>query len=91
MESAPSVERYLIELARPAAGWSELQAVTARARAAADELRAAGTPVRFLRSIFVPEDDSCLLLFEAPSAEAAGTAGRLASPAVERVTRAVRA
>jgi Protein of unknown function (DUF4242) len=84
------VARYLIELEHPAAGWSELQALAARARTAAEELRAAGVPVRFLRSIFVPEDDACLLLFEAPSAEAAGQAGRRAALEVERVTAAVR-
>jgi Protein of unknown function (DUF4242) len=83
-------ERYLIELEQPATGWSDLQAVAARARAAAEDLRAAGMPVRFLRSIFVPEDDACFLLFEAPSAETAGEAGARAGPAVERVIRAVR-
>jgi Nickel responsive protein SCO4226-like len=88
--SSRAVERYLVELEQPAAGWGELQAVPARARAAAAELRMAGTPVRFLRSIFVPEDDACLLLFEAPSPEAAGEAGRRADVVVERVTPAVR-
>lgn len=83
-------ERYLIELEQPATGWSDLQGVAARARAAAAELRKAGLPVRFLRSIFVPEDDACFLLFEAPSAEAAGEAGARAGPAIERVTRTVR-
>ena len=60
-------ERYLVELHRPQDGWGELQSVAARARAAAEQLRAGGTPVRFLRSLFVPEDETCFLLFEGES------------------------
>ena len=66
-------DRYhLIELSRPEAGWQELETLSARARAAADEVRAEGTQVRFLRSIFEPESGSCFLLVEAPSVEEAG-------------------
>lgn len=84
-----ALHRYLVELHRPQDGWGELQAVAARARAAADELRAEGTPVRFLRSVFVPEDNSCVFLFEAASAEAVGEAGRRAALRIERVAEAV--
>jgi hypothetical protein len=38
-----------------------------RAQRAAADLTAAGMPVRFLRSIFVPADETCLFLFEAAS------------------------
>jgi Protein of unknown function (DUF4242) len=41
-----------------------------RAEHAAVELAAAGTPVRFVRSIFVPADETCLFLFEAESIDA---------------------
>jgi len=39
-----------------------------RVRAAAAELTREGRPVRFLRTIFVPEDETCFYLFEASSA-----------------------
>jgi Protein of unknown function (DUF4242) len=86
-----ALERYLVELRRPDAGWGELQLLAARARRAAELLRAEGTPVRFLRSVFLPEDDACLFLYEAPSDEAVGEAVRRAALAIERVSVAVRA
>ena len=41
-----------------------------RARLAAQELTVLGTPVRYMRSIFVPEDETCFLLYEAASPDA---------------------
>ena len=85
----PDLDRYLVELRSPNDGWTELQGVAAQARAAAEQLSVEGTPVRFLRSIFVPEDGSCFFLYEGPSADAVGEAGRRAALAVERVVEAV--
>ena len=89
LEDVPDLDRYLVELHPPAVGWVELQGVAAQARAAAEQLSVEGTPVRFLRSIFVPEDGSCFFLYEGPSADAVGEAGRRAALAVERVVEAV--
>jgi hypothetical protein len=52
---------------------------------AAAELTAEGRPVRFLRSIFVPEDETCFLLVEAATAESVREAGRRAALTIERV------
>lgn len=81
---------YLVELRRPPSGWQGLQRLSARARVAAERLSAEGLPVRFLRSIFVPEKDSCFLLYEGTSAEAVGEAGRRAALEIERVAETVR-
>ena len=62
--------RYTVELSHPAAGWAELQEVVARARQAAADMRREGEQIRFLRSVFVPEDDACFFLYEGPSAHA---------------------
>ena len=60
-----------------------------RARVAAEELNREGTPIRFLRSIFVPEDETCFYLYEAASAETVRElAGRAALP-VDRLSEAV--
>lgn len=56
--------RFTVELHQPDGGWAGLQRATSSARQAAAELRAEGRPVRFLRSIFVPEDDACFFLYE---------------------------
>jgi hypothetical protein len=72
--NAPS--RYLVELATPASGWQDLQQLTSRARAGAEEMSREGAAIRFLRSIFVPEDQSCFFLYEGDSIETVGEAGR---------------
>ena len=42
----------------------------ASARLAAEVLTREGTPVRYLRSLVVPEDETCFYLYEAASVEA---------------------
>lgn len=60
-----------------------------RARIAAVELTRAGTPVSWVRSIFVPEDETCYLLYEADSADAVREAARQAGLPFERVAEAL--
>lgn len=60
-----------------------------RTRLAAEALTREGTPVRYLRSIFVPEDETCFHLCEAGSAEAIREVGRRASLPFERVAEVV--
>ena len=58
---------YLVEtyLARGRAG--ERAARERRARSAAEDLTDGRTRVRFDRSIYVPEDEICFFVFDAPS------------------------
>ena len=58
---------YLVEtyLARGRAG--ERAARERRARSAAEELTRGTSRVRFERSIYVPEDEICFFVFDAPS------------------------
>lgn len=60
-----------------------------RARVAADALSRSGTPVRFAGLIFVPDDETCFLLYEADSAGAVEEAARRAGLSFERVAKAV--
>jgi hypothetical protein len=61
------VPSYLVEtyLARGRAG--ERAARERRARSAAEELTDGRIRVRFDRSIYVPEDEICFFIFDAPS------------------------
>jgi hypothetical protein len=59
------------------------------ARRAADELAEEGRPVRYVRSIFVPEDETCFLLYEATTAGDVEEAARRASIEFDRIALAV--
>jgi hypothetical protein len=76
--------RYTVELSLPDAGCADVQEAAARARAATQD-----GPVRFLRSIYVPEDDACFLLYEGPSAESVRAAARRAQLGPRRVDAAL--
>jgi Protein of unknown function (DUF4242) len=59
-----------------------------RARLAAEALTREGTQVRYLRSIFVPEDETCFYLYEAPSLEAVREAAERAAIPYDRIAAA---
>jgi len=71
--------KYIVELYVARGDEPALERGVELTRRAAERLTCAGTPVRHLRSLFVPEDETCYLLFEARHAaaaqEAAGAAG----------------
>ena len=67
---------HFVELHRPELGWDELQALAAQARSAAEQINSPETPVRFLRSIFVPDGEICFQLFEGTAAAVAEAASR---------------
>ena len=78
---------YLVELYLSRGEADAVERHAERTRLAARELTREGTPVRFLRSIFVPEDETCFVLLQADAAEAAGEAARRAGLRFERIPR----
>jgi len=80
---------YLVELYLSRADVAAVERGAARARLAAEELTREGRPVRYLRSIFVPEDETCFYLCEACSAEVVREVARRATLTFERVTEAM--
>jgi hypothetical protein len=80
---------YLVEtyLARGQAG--ERSARERRARFAADELTRERAPVRFERSIHVPEDEICFFVFDAGSSGEAALAAQRAGLEPIRIVEAV--
>ena len=61
---------FLAEVYMPRSAGAEVDAGAARASVAARELSAAGTPVRYVRSFFLPDDETCFVLFEAETIHA---------------------
>jgi hypothetical protein len=84
-----TLARFLVELRPPKNGFEDIQSLGARSRAASEELSHNGTRVRLLRSVFIPEDGTCLLVFEGSSREAVLDACRRAAIDLEQVRGSV--
>lgn len=82
---------YLVEVFQPCLHESDVAAISGRARTAAEELTREGIAVGYLRSIFVPGDESCFHLFSGPSLAAVTEAARRAELQPERIVEAVQA
>ena len=78
---------FLAETYLPASTSSDEMERSALEAAAA--LTAEGTPIRFLRSILVPEDETCFFVFEATSPMAVQEVARRAGCGEARVSRAI--
>jgi hypothetical protein len=81
--------RYLVEAYVPRSGALDARAAERGARAAAGELAREGTPVRYVRMTFLPDDETCFHIFEAASKEAVGEACRRAGIPSGRIVAAV--
>jgi|tagenome__1003787_1003787.scaffolds.fasta_scaffold20986867_5 hypothetical protein len=81
---------YLVETFLPDRGTRKRSADERRLRSAADALSRDGQVVRFDHSIYIPSDETCFFVFEAPSASnvalAAAQAGLEAVRIVEAAT-----
>ena len=80
---------YAVERSLPGITTEALAGAQAAAIDAAERSSAEGTPVRYLRSVFMPGDARCLCLFEAPSAEAVRRVNDAAGLPYSAVTEAM--
>ena len=83
------VDSFLLETYVPQRRAPEVREAGLRAHAAAEELAREGTRIRYVRTTFLPEDETCFHLFEAQSADAVREAGRRAGLGSIRVVEAV--
>ena len=60
---------YMVERDLPGISMEQLAAAQKKAIQMGKELTAEGRPVRYIRSTFVPGEDKCMRLFEAPNPE----------------------
>ena len=82
---------YLVEAYMPCSHAQEARAAARRVTAAAHELARSGADVRHVRTTFLPDDETCFHLVEAPSANAAEEVSRRAGLGRTRIVRALEA
>jgi hypothetical protein len=83
------VAKYLLELYVANADQADVDALASRARAAAAQASATGRPIACLRSLLVPGDETCFLLFEAGAADDVRFTADRAGLTVGRITEAI--
>ncbi len=74
------VERHL-----PGFTEAELPAAASSAKRTTAQMTEEGTPIRYLRSTFVPSEEKCYCLYEGPSEDAVREAQERASLPYERI------
>jgi hypothetical protein len=79
---------FLVEYYEPDCHPSATARIAERAQAAVGELVAEGADLQFLPATLVPAEETCFLLYEAPSAELVAQASQRAAIQGARVTEA---
>ena len=80
---------FMVERSLKGIPMDQLAAAQQRAISTAAEMSAAGTPIRYLRSTFVPEDGRCMCLFESGESQTVEALNRKAQIPFDRVTPAL--
>lgn len=80
---------YLVETYVPRSRADDARTTADRARTIAETLSRGGTPVRYIRTTFLPGDETCFHVFEAESEEAVGEVCRRAGIGSARIVPAV--
>ncbi len=81
--------QYVVERHLPNFTGEQVAAAAKRAKEATSEMTREGTPVRYMRSIFIPGEDKCYCLFEGASADAVRQANKRAELPVESISEAL--
>ncbi len=80
---------YMVERSLKGIAMSDLAAAQQAAIATSQRFSAEDTPVRYIRSTFVPESGACMCLFEASGADAVKRVNEAAKIPFDRVTEAL--
>jgi hypothetical protein len=83
------VPDYCLELYLARGSRAALEEAAERVRAAAESFRGSGRSVRYLRSTYLPEDETCLHFFAAASREDVAEVARQARLTGNRITRSI--
>ncbi|MDQ2969436.1 MAG: DUF4242 domain-containing protein [Actinomycetota bacterium] len=80
--------RYMVERSLPGFSESQLPEAAGTAKSTSEQMSQEGTPVRYLRSTFVPQEEKCYCLFEGESEEAVKTAQERSGLPYDRIVEA---
>ena len=80
---------YLVEVFVPRSRLQDARAAGQRARVIAVRLSLEGVPIRYVRTTFVPDDETCFHFFDAASEEAVGEVCRRAGIGSARIVAAL--
>ena len=83
------MKQFVVEVFTPRPGTGALATAERRARQAARRMSSADGEVRYVRATYVPEDEICFYLFDAPSGLHAALVARRAGLDPIRVVEAV--
>lgn len=83
------MKQFLVEVFTPRPSAGELAAAERRARLAARRLSSPDGEVRYVRATYVPEDELCFYVFDAPSGRHAALVAQRAGLDPIRVVEAV--
>ncbi len=81
--------KYLVERYLPGIQPDQLAAAAGNAKSTTSSMTEEGTPVRYLRSTFIPGEEKCYCLFEGPSADVVKEANDRAQLPYERIVEAM--
>jgi hypothetical protein len=85
----PPNAKYIVEAYAPTSQTASLGNRDVRLRTAAEEMAAQGTAIRYLNTLFIPEEEICFFVFEASSPEDVAEVSRRAQIDYERIVRAL--
>ena len=80
---------YLVERSLPGITPDQLIAAAESAKRTAAAMTQEGTPVQYLRSTFLPGEETCFCLFEGSSADDVGSVNDRAQLPYERIVEAM--
>ena len=81
--------KYLVARRLPGITPDQLSEAASSAKRTTAVMTREGTPVQYLRSTFIPGEETCFCLFEGPSADAVRTANARARLLYERIIEAM--
>ncbi len=81
--------KYIVERYLPGIQPDQLTAAAGSAKSTTAQMTQEGTPVRYLRSTFIPGEEKCYCLFDGPSADVVKIANERAQIPFERIVEAM--